>query len=192
LCRWHIDQTGNIGECAFTGFKTIIAFVCETTGFAWLFGSRFGSGLEVAIAFITVISFFGLPESFHTDGGSENDNYIWHQLQQITGLKHSFGIPNVPRTRGIIERNIGTAKKFLRLLCVDIGKHSSWGLLLPIAQKGMNDLKRQDLGWISPYQLVFGFRTVVATPRRRNRAAPRRDFDSRQDLFSKCLFFIEK
>ena len=34
LCRWHIDQTGNIGECAFTGFKKIIAFVCETTGFA--------------------------------------------------------------------------------------------------------------------------------------------------------------
>jgi len=155
LCRWHVDQTGNIGDCAFTGFSKIIAFICETTGFAFLFGTRFGTALEIAIAFIHVMGLFGLAESFHSDHGKENDAYIIHQLQQITGLKHTFSIPYNPSTNGIVERNIGTAKRFLSTLCIDIGKHNAWGLMLPIAQKGMNDLKREELGWFCPNEVVF-------------------------------------
>jgi hypothetical protein len=98
---------------------------------------------------------FGLPESIHSDHGSENDNYIWQQMIQITGIKHTFSVPYVPSTNGIAERNIQTCKRFLRTLCVDIGRHDSWGLLLPIAQKGVNDLPREELLWHCPAELVF-------------------------------------
>ena len=155
LSRWHIDQTGPMPACAFTGYTRFIAIICETTQFMLLFGSRFGTALEIAIALIQLIGFFDLPESLHSDHGSENENYIWHQVQQITGIKHTFSMPHVPQTNGIAERGIGSAKQFVRNLSIDVGRHNSWGLLLPIAQKGLNALPREELMWYSPSQVIF-------------------------------------
>jgi hypothetical protein len=155
LSRWHYDSSGTIETCEFTGFTRLIAFICETTQFTLIFGSRHGTALEVAIALIALIGLFDLPESLHSDYGSENDNYVWHQLQQITGIKHTFSVPHIPQTNGIAEHNIGAAKHFVRNLCADIGRHNSWGFLLPIAQKGLNSLPRQELQWYSPAQVVF-------------------------------------
>jgi transposase InsO family protein len=155
LSRWHIDQTGPMPACAFTGFTRFIVFVCETTQFVWLYGSRFGTALETAIALIHLIGMFDIPESIHSDHGSENDNYVWHQLQQITGIKRTFSMPYIPQTNGIAERHIGSAKHFVRNLSVDIGRHNSWGLLLPIAQKGLNSLPREELNWFSPSQIIL-------------------------------------
>jgi hypothetical protein len=155
LRRWHVDQTGSMGACAFTGFNILLAFICEVTQFTVLFGSRHGTALEAAIALISLMGWLGLAESIHSDGGPENDNYIWHQVTQITGIKHTFSIPNVPSSNPIAERNIQSAKRFLRCLTVDLDKHNAWGLLLPIAQKGLNDLRRQDLLWHSPNEIVF-------------------------------------
>jgi hypothetical protein len=155
LSRWHIDSSGAMSTCAFTGFTRLIVFICETTQFTLLFGSRHGTALETAIALVQLMGLFDLPESIHSDHGSENDNYIWHQMQQITGIKHTFSLPYIPQTNGIAERNIGSAKHFVRNLCTDIGRHNSWGLLLPIAQKGLNSLPREQLNWFSPAQIIF-------------------------------------
>jgi hypothetical protein len=106
LRRWHVDQTGSMGACAFTGFNILLAFICEVTQFTVLFGSRHGTALEAAIALISLMGWLGLAESIHSDGGPENDNYIWHQVTQITGIKHTFSIPNVPSSNPIAERNI--------------------------------------------------------------------------------------
>lgn len=133
----------------------MIVFVCEVTQFTVLFGSRYGTALETAIALITLMGWLGLPESIHSDGGAENDNYIWHQVQQITGIKHTLSQPGVPSSDGIAERNIQTAKRFVRLLTVDMDRHNAWGLLLPIAQKGVNDLPREQLFWLSPNEIVY-------------------------------------
>lgn len=155
LSRWHIDQTGTFQECLHTGFNRLIVFICETTQFCVIFGSRFGSALEIAVALIHLIGWFNLPESLHSDHGSENENYIWHQFQHITGIKHTFSLPRAPESNGIAERNIATAKRFVNSLCVDMGRHTAWGLLLPVAQKGMNDLPREELSWHSPSDIVF-------------------------------------
>jgi hypothetical protein len=155
LSRWHIDQSGTFQPCLMTGFNRLIAFICETTQFVVLFGSRFGSALEIAIALIHLIGWFNTPESLHSDHGPENENYIWHQFQQITGIKHTFSVPRVPETNGIAERNIATAKRFVNSLSVDMGRHTAWGLLLPVAQKGINDLPREELNWTTPNDVVF-------------------------------------
>ena len=76
-----------------------------------------------------------LAESIHSDGGPEYDNYIWQQVQQISGIKHTFSVLSVPQTNGIAERNIASAKRFVRSLTVDMSRHNAWGLLLPIAPK---------------------------------------------------------
>jgi hypothetical protein len=108
LTRWHLDSSGSMPACAFTGFTKLIVFVCETTQFTILFGSRYGTALEIAIALVHLMGWFDSPESLHSDLGSENDNYIWLQMQQITGLKHTFSMPYIPETNGIAERNIGS------------------------------------------------------------------------------------
>ena len=155
LSRWHLDSSGTMPTCAFTGYTQLIVFVCETTQFTVLFGSRFGTALEIAIALVRLMGWFDMPESVHSDHGSENENYIWFQMQQITGMKHTFSMPYIPETNGIAEGNIGAAKQFIRLLSTDIGRHNAWGLLLPLAQKGLNALPRKELQWFSPSQLVF-------------------------------------
>jgi hypothetical protein len=155
LTRWHLDSSGSMPMCQFTGFTQLIEIVCETTQFTLLFGSRHGTALEAAIALVHLMGWFDMPESIHSDHGSENDNYIWLQFQQITGMKHTFSMPYIPESNGIAERNIGAAKNFIRMLSADIGRHNSWGLLLPLAQKGLNALPRAELGWNSPAQLVF-------------------------------------
>jgi hypothetical protein len=154
LRRWHIDQTGTLTPCAFTGFTRFILFIDECTGFIQLFGSKFGTSLEVVAAFIQVIGLFGLPHSFHSDNGPENDTHLWKQICEITGIKHTVSLPFQPHTNGMSERAIQTSKRFLLALCVDLQKHNSWGLLLSIACRAVNSLPRDSLG-CSPNQLVF-------------------------------------
>jgi hypothetical protein len=103
LRRWHIDSTGAMGLCAFTGFTVMISFVCEVTQFTVLYGSRHGTALETAIALINLMGWLGLAESIHSDGGPEMDNYIWHQVQQISGLKHTFSVPHAAQSDGIVQ-----------------------------------------------------------------------------------------
>jgi hypothetical protein len=94
------------------------------------------------------------PHSIHSDNGPENDSFLWKQVCDITGIKHSLSLPFQPHSNGISERGIGTSKRFLNALCVDLQKHNSWGLLLPIACRAVNSLPREALG-CSPNQLVF-------------------------------------
>jgi hypothetical protein len=125
------------------------------TQFTVLFGSRHGTALETALALISLMGWLGLPECIHSDGGPEFDNYVWLQVMQITGIKHTLSVPNMPHSNPIAERNIGSAKRFIRSLTTDLDKHNAWGLLLPIAQKGLNDLRRDSLLWRSPNEVVF-------------------------------------
>ena len=178
LAKWHIDQT-YLPECSHSGFKFMIVFVCEVTGYVYLAGSRYRTSLEVAIALLAVCGLFGSPDCIHTDGGSEFDSDVLQQLAAIMGFKHTIGIARAPNTNGIAERNIGTVKRFLRSLVGDIGRHNSWGLLLPIVQKAVNDLPRQAIS-CSPNQFVFASLTspdsqVVPTTYQRQ---PSSDIDS--------------
>jgi hypothetical protein len=158
LAKWHIDQA-YLPECLHSGFKFMIVFVCEITGYVFLSGSRYRTSLEVAIALLQVCGLFGTPDTIHTDGGSEFDSDVLQQFAAVAGFKHTIGIARAPNTNGIAERNIGTVKRFLRSLVGDIGRHNCWGLLLPIVQKAVNDLPRQSLG-CSPNQFVFASLTA--------------------------------
>jgi len=154
LRRWHIDMTGTLGTCAFTGFTKMMVFRDESTGFKILHGSRHGCALEVVMGLIHIVGFFGLPDSVHTDGGPENDAYVWHQFSQVTGIKHTLSLPCQPHSNGIAESSIKTAKRFLRTLCVDLGRHNAWGLYLGIVQNTLNSLPCADRQ-CTPNQLVF-------------------------------------
>jgi hypothetical protein len=125
--------------CQFTGFQRIITFICEATGYVVLFGSRHGSALEIAIALVHLVGTYGLFDSFHSDNGSENDNFTIKQFCTITGIKHTSSVPCNPETNGLVERGIQTVKRFLRTMLTDgLAEHNAWGFLIPIVQKAVN------------------------------------------------------
>jgi hypothetical protein len=53
LKRWNVDSTGALPVCKYEGFDRIASFICESTGYIVLAGSRFNSALEVALALVS-------------------------------------------------------------------------------------------------------------------------------------------
>jgi hypothetical protein len=155
LRRWHCDQTGTMTPCQFTGFQRIIAFICEATGYVVLFGSRHGTALEIAIALVHLVGTYGLFDSFHSDNGSENDNFTIQQFCAITGVKHTTSVPCNPETNGLVERGIQTTKRFLRVMLADgLADHNAWGFLIPMVQKAVNSSPFGPLQ-VPPSSVVF-------------------------------------
>ena len=155
LRRWHCDQTGTLTPCRYTGFNRIIAFICEATGYIVLFGSRFGSALEMAISLVHLVGTYGLFDSFHSDNGSENENFILQQFSRITGVRHTNSIPFNPESNGLVERGIQTVKRFLRGMITDgVTDHNSWGFMIPMVQKAINSSPFGPLQ-IPPSSVIF-------------------------------------
>jgi hypothetical protein len=155
LRRWHCDQTGTLTPCKYTGYQRIITFICESTGYAVLYGSRFGSALEMAISLVHLVGTYGHFDSFHSDNGCENDNFIIQQFCKITGIKHTNSVPNNPETNGIVERGIQTVKRFLRTIIADgLASHNSWGFMIPIVQKAVNSAPFGPLQ-VPPSSIIF-------------------------------------
>ena len=154
LSRWHCDHV-SFSKCKLTGFKAICLFVDEVTGFTWLAGSKFKSALETAVTLMLVSALFGTPADFHSDGGGEFDNCVLQQFCAMSGMKHSFGIPNNPNTRGIAERNVALTTHILRTICVSFGNNDAWGLFIPLAMRAINHLPRSCLNGLAPSQFVF-------------------------------------
>ena len=156
LCRrWHIDTAGPFSDCSATGFLYLTLFVDEASGFTLLYGARTKCALEVAVSLLHLSGLFGLPDSFHSDGGCEFDSDIFNQFCTLCSVKHNLSIARAPNSNGIAERQVQLVKRVLRHLCSTLATFNSWGLLIPLAQRAVNFLHRQDLG-CCPQQLVFG------------------------------------
>jgi hypothetical protein len=154
LSRWHSDHV-TFTPCRHTRFTSICLFVDEVTAFSWLAGSKFKSALETASSLVQLSALFGVPTDFHTDAGPEYDNRVLEQFCAISGMKHSFGIPNNPNTRGIAEKNIALTTRILRSICTTFGRQDAWGLFIPLAMRAINSLPRSCLNGLSPSQFVF-------------------------------------
>jgi hypothetical protein len=156
LCsRWHVDTVGPFPECSGTGFKFFSLFVDEVSGYVLIYGNKAKCAFETAAALIQLTGLFGLPNSFHSDGGSEFDSDVLHQFSALCCVRHTLSIARAPNTNGLAERNVQQAKRVLRHLTSTLADFAYWGFLLPIVQRATNFLHRQHLG-CCPQQLVFG------------------------------------
>lgn len=156
ICRrWHLDLSGSFPACVTRGHQYLILFVDEISGFCFLRSSTTTCALEVAMALLELSSFFGVPDSIHSDGGSEFDSDVVHQFCSLSSTHHNLSIARHPASNGIAERNMREAKRVLRLLSIDLGRFNSWAPLLPITQRALNSRFRSSIG-CSPQEFVFG------------------------------------
>jgi transposase InsO family protein len=146
ICRrWHIDTAGPFSDCSATSFLYLTLFIDEVSGFTLLYGARTKCALEVAVSLLHFSGLFGLPDSFHSDGGREFDSDIFNQFCTLCSVRHNLSIARAPNSNGIAERQVQLVKRVLRQLCSTLANFSSWGLLIPLAQRAVNFLHRQDL-----------------------------------------------
>ena len=156
LCRrWHLDLSGAYPACETRGHQFIILFVDEISGFCFLRAATSNCALEVAMALLELASFFGVPDSIHSDGGSEFDSDVVAQFCALSSTRHNLSIARAPNSNGIAERHMREAKRVLRLLSIDFGRFSSWSPLLPITQRALNSRYRDSIG-CSAQEFVFG------------------------------------
>jgi hypothetical protein len=133
----------------------VILFVDEVSGFVFLRASTTNCALEVAISLLELTSFFGVPDSIHSDGGSEFDSDIIAQFCALSAIRHNRSIARAPNSNGIAERHMREVKRVLRMLSLDFGRFDAWSPLLPITQRALNSRYKDSIG-CSPQQLVFG------------------------------------
>jgi len=197
--RWHLDTVGPYPECSATAFKFISLFVDEVTGYTLLFGAKTKCALELAVSLIHLCGLFGLPDSFHTDGGSEFDTDVLHQFSALCSVRHNTSIARAPSTNGLAERQVQLAKRMLRQMSPVIGGASYWGLLIPLVQRAVNFLHRQDLG-CCPQQFVFGLNAnsdafvipCTPSPVSENANAEANDFHPAAGIMHAALRFQER
>ena len=107
------------------------------------------------MALLELTSFFGIPDSIHSDGGSEFDSDIVAQFCALSSTRHNLSIARAPNSNGIAERQMREAKRMLRMLSQDFGRFDAWSPLLPITQRALNSRYKDNLG-CSPQEFVFG------------------------------------
>jgi transposase InsO family protein len=156
LCRrWHVDLSGAYPECTMRGHRFVILFVDEISGFCFLRAAATNCALEVAVSLLELSSLFGVPDSIHSDGGSEFDSDIVSQFCALSSVRHNLSIARAPNSNGIAERHMREAKRVLRMLSIDFGRFASWSPLLPITQRALNSRYKDSIG-CSPQEFVFG------------------------------------
>lgn len=156
LChRWHMDTVGPFPECSATGFRFFSLFVDEVSGFSMLLGNKAKCAFETAVSLLHLSGLFGLPDSFHSDGGSDFDSDVVHQFSALCCVRHTLSIARAPHTNGLAERHVQLSKRVLRHLTTTLADFHYWGFLLPLVQRAVNFLHRQDIG-CCPQQFVFG------------------------------------
>jgi hypothetical protein len=147
--------SGAYPECTIRGHRFVLLFVDEVSGFSFLRAATTNCALEVAMALLELTSFFGIPDSIHSDGGSEFDSDIVAQFCTLSATRHNLSIARAPNSNGIAERHMREAKRVLRMLSLDFGRFDAWSPLLPITQRALNSRYKDSIG-CSPQEFVFG------------------------------------
>jgi hypothetical protein len=150
-----MDTVGPFPECTATGYRFFSLFVDEVSGYTVLFGNKAKCAFETATALLNLSGWFGIPDSFHSDGGAEFDSDVVHQFSTLCCVRHTLSIARAPNTNGLAERNVQLSKRVLRHLTSSLADFHYWSYLLPLVQRAVNFLHRQDLG-CCPQQFVFG------------------------------------
>ena len=95
-------------------------------------GHLTGFAVELHVIIERVISFFGPPETLHSEQGTELKNRVMYLLQQILGYKKTRTTPYRPQENSVSERILSTMHSMLAMRsAID---QSNWASLFPLGQ----------------------------------------------------------
>jgi hypothetical protein len=150
----NIDTVGPFPESTH-GYKYILVLVDCFTRFVDLIPTRENTAEEAAKAILQHVGRYATPSAIQTDRGSEFVNKINDVLSNLMSTERVLTLAYSKEENSIVERSNREVQRHLKAIMYDVNIKERWMELIPLVQRIMNTMKREELG-VSPSQLLFG------------------------------------
>ena len=150
----HIDTVGPFPK-EVSGNMFIIVIIDSFTRYVTLHASLSTTAEEAGLALFTHCCTYGVPNSIHSDNGSQYCNQLISSLTHRFQIKHNLSIAYSKQENGIVERVNKEVNRHLQMYCATPGQSNTWASILPLVQRLINSSNHMATGY-SPAQLVFG------------------------------------
>ena len=147
-----IDISGPFN--AYGGFRYILAIIDHFSKYVCLIPLKSTDAKTVCEKLIQEwISKLGIPQSIHTDRGSNFESDIFKEVCSFFKIRKTRTTPYYPQGDGVVERMFGTIKPMIRCLIDETG--NKWPSLLPWLTLAINNTKSKSTN-LEPNTVIFG------------------------------------
>ncbi len=160
--RIAMDIMGPLPETR-EGYRYVLGIIDHFSRYCVLVALKSTSAESVAHAvFSRWINYFGVPETIHSDNGTNFTSDLFKQLCMILQCKQTFSTPYHPEGDSVVERLFGTVKPMLAMLQEE-RDCSDWSKLLPVVELAIHTCNNTTTGF-TPSEVLFGgnLNTVIS------------------------------
>lgn len=137
-------------------YKYILSLMDIFSRFHWLFPLESKQSIKIAKALKKIYAEHGLPKRLQSDNGGEFKKHV-ETFCKTSKIKMIRCRPYHPQAQGKVERSHRVLR---RKIHYDMMKHKNkgvnWAKELPDYAKCLNNEKREELGWKSPFEIYYG------------------------------------
>ena len=137
------------------GYKYILAIQDRFTRYLELRPTKDALAISAAKELLAVCARYGVPETLHSDQGTQFTALVINHLCAMLRITQTFGPPYRPQAQGSIERSNAETARHLRALLVGVMDMVDWSDQLPLVQRTYNSLANRSTG-VAPAQLLYG------------------------------------
>jgi hypothetical protein len=150
-------QIDSIGEFPTDedGNQHAITIIDRCTRYTMLYAAKSTEAVDGAAALLNWMQIFENPITLTSDKGTQYVNRIIKELCDITGIDHKITVAGSKQENAIVERANDPVTRHLAAFRYELKTVKSWGKLLPIVNRIMNNTYHESVG-CTPNELVFG------------------------------------
>jgi hypothetical protein len=135
------------------GNSYILNCVCMTTHYCELFAVEAASAVIAAHCLLSVVARYGCFRSVRSDKGTHFVNEVIEEFLRLFEIQQVLTLAERPQANGVVERSGGEVMRHLRLLVAPKDLRSLWSVMLPLAQRVINNTWKAAVG-NTPHRLI--------------------------------------
>ena len=160
---WQIVSLDIVGPFCVTpsGNKVILTVTDHFTRWSDAIPLPDGTAATVARALDEkVFNYFGVPESIHTDMGSNFESTLFAECCKLWGCQKTRCSPYHPTSNSVIERTHRTLGSSLRALLIGREQHE-WDRMLPQISRALRSTPHATISWDHFHATIPGKRVTT-------------------------------